>query len=120
MTRSTTTRFYRGLPGGDVYIANLDTSAARAGMMTLDPRYDLGNLAQSTLGTPFGWGSKSVGASRLAIALLADALDDERTAVALFTIFRDDVIARMPASEPWMISDNVVRAIAASISKVPA
>ena len=115
---SITTRYYRGIHGTDVYIATFGLGDPRKDLRTLDPRFDLRRFApSSSWGEEFGWGSATPGAKQLALALLADALEEPREAIALSDIFLDRVISRLPAHEPWIMSDNIVRAFAASITQ---
>jgi hypothetical protein len=53
---------------------------------------------------------------QLALALLADALDDDRVAVALMSPFAHRVLASIPADTPWQMSDTVVRSVAHAIA----
>jgi hypothetical protein len=115
----TKTKCFRGINGRDVYVASFGLSKADPGLRTLDPRIDLRNFAPDAQWQPeFRWGSVCPGAGQLALALLADVLPDQpREAVALSDIFLDRVISRLTPHEPWIMSDNVVRAFAASISQ---
>jgi hypothetical protein len=64
----------------------------------LDPRLDLDRNGQSR----FTWGRESAAGNRLAVALLADALDDDKTAVGLAGAFTARIIVMLP--ERWTMS----------------
>jgi hypothetical protein len=64
----------------------------------LDPRLDLDRNGQ----TRFTWGRENVAGNRLAVALLADALDDDKTAVGLAGAFTARVIVMLP--QRWTMS----------------
>ena len=51
----------------------------------------------------------------MALALLADALGDDKKALALHQAFKWQVVARLPARENWTLTDEEVRAIAARV-----
>lgn len=116
---ATRTRFFRGVHDTDVYVADLNSTDRHVAARTLDPRFDLRDFSLGRDSIAFAWGSSSAGASQLALALLADVLADDRKALALAGTFRDQIIARLPAGAPWIMSDNVVRALAAAIAREP-
>jgi len=112
----TTLKFYRGhAETNSVSVVDIDTGSGIGRGTKLRRRDDLFFAGR------FAWGGE-IGSLQLAVALLADALGDDRKAVALMQPFRDLVIAGLPAGESWIMSDNVVRALAASIGReaVPA
>lgn len=65
------------------------------------------------------WGSDTAGTRQLAIAVLANALGDDRAAVALGEMFATSVLQRLPARTFWTMSDNVVRALAENMGWRP-
>jgi hypothetical protein len=65
--------------------------------------------------TGFEWGYGGSGPAQLALALLADALGDDKKAVALHQAFKWQVVARLPARENWTLTDEEVRTIAARV-----
>jgi Family of unknown function (DUF6166) len=78
-------RFYSGF-GSQV------TVRESADKRSLDVRVDLRNYS-----TIFGWGSDSLGAAQLSLALLADALGDDRRALQLSQDFKGRVVIDLPA-----------------------
>lgn len=113
-----TTHYYSGVNGTDVYVVPLGITSRSTEIRTLAPRGDIRGVPPSLV-LPFGWGSYNANALELALALFADALDDKRKALALTITFCEHVIARVPADEPWVMSDNVVRAFAGAIAREP-
>lgn len=113
----TATRYYRGISFTDVYVAPFGLANQKAELRTLLPRTDI--RGPGSVAVPFSWGSTDAGALELSLALLADALGRPREALALSIIFCDRVISRLPPHEPWIMSDNIVRALAASIAREP-
>lgn len=85
-------RFYSGKAPGEVIVR--EGCAIRA----LDPRPDLSEQSRAV----FSWGSDEIGASQLAIALLADALNDDRAATRYQQDFKNRMIANLP--ERWTVS----------------
>lgn len=114
----TNQRFYRGHDDGrTVSIIRYDAAgkpimSATVGLDTLPIRIDVVERSSR-----FGWGGYGPDAQQLAAALLADTIGDKHRAVALMLPFVDRVIARLPARQPWIVSDNIVRAIAGSIAQ---
>lgn len=78
----------------------------------LDPRYDLVRHSPTGYGMAYG-GS---GPSQLALAICADALGDDRRAVAVYQEFKWRVVAL--ERDRFEISAEEVRAIADSIERV--
>ena len=70
----------------------------------LPPRLDLFNHSP----TGFGWGYGGSGAAQLALAILADFLDDDELAVRLHQPFKAEVIAGMPREE-WELNTDFIR-----------
>ena len=64
----------------------------------LDPRLNLDRDGQ----TRFKWGRENTGGNRLAVALLADALNDDKVAVDLAKAFTARVVVMLP--ERWTMS----------------
>lgn len=110
---TTTTTFYRGFidPQGAprVYVGRID---AMTGQMAMREMRALGIVGLT-------WGNDGMGGRSLALALLTDVLNDDRKAIALAPVLCSQVIARLSADQPWMISDNIVRALAGMIAKEP-
>jgi hypothetical protein len=65
---------------------------------SLDPRLDLDPEEQ----TRSGWGRENTVGIRLAVALLADALDDDKVAVDLAEAFTARVVVMLP--DRWTMS----------------
>ena len=63
--------------------------------------------------TGFAWGYGGSGPAQLALALCADALDSDEDALQIYQEFKRRVVAGLPHSGDWVISDTVVRAICA-------
>ena len=70
----------------------------------LNPRLDL----QKQRYTGFDWGFLGTGPSQLALALLADCLDDEDEADSLHQDFASAVVAGL-ASDGWILTDEEIR-----------
>jgi hypothetical protein len=85
-------RFYSAKGLGEVIVRE-----GEAGHV-LEPRPDLGEEGPEA----FSWGRNEAGAAQLALALLADALNDDRAAKRYYQEFRRRVIANLP--ERWTIS----------------
>jgi uncharacterized protein (DUF2249 family) len=74
----------------------------------LDPRLDLANKSPSG----FEWGYLGSGPAQLALAILADHLEDDRKAQSLFQRFKEHVIAPIQ-DDAWSIdSSEIDRALA--------
>jgi hypothetical protein len=77
----------------------------------LDCRLDLINHSP----TGFAWAYEGSGPAQLALALCADALDCDEHALQIYQEFKRRVVAGLPQSGDWIISDTVVRAICAPL-----
>ncbi len=73
----------------------------------LNPRLDL--WAHSPTGLEWGYGGS--GPAQLALALLADVLEDPREAVRLHQNYKWAVVAKLPHVE-WTLDSDQVRAMA--------
>lgn len=88
-------RSHRGPgPAAVVKVATADGTR-----VPLDPRLDL--ACHSPDG--FGWGYGGSGASQLALAILADFLDDDRAALELHLAFKDRYVSRL-AADRWRLT----------------
>ena len=85
----------------------------KAQRVALPWRRDLRDHSQTGL----SWGYPGSGPSQLALAILADALDEEEDALRLYMIFKDSVIANLPQDEPWAMDRNVVRVLARALDR---
>src|SRR6478736_4100384 len=74
-------------------------------------RLDLDNHSP----TGFEWGYGGSGPAQLALALLADALGDDALATVLHQRFKWKYIATLPQDAPWVMSDTIVRDLAALV-----
>src|ERR1700722_6222177 len=83
-------RFYSGREEG-VSVREADMSRE------LDPRHDLAPVEHN-----FWWGREDAAGNRLAIALLADALDDDKVAIDLAEAFTARVVVMLP--DRWTMS----------------
>jgi len=70
----------------------------------LDPRFDLANHSP----TGFEWGYGGSGPSQLSLALLADALKDDKRALSFYQAFKMKHVAHFPKSI-FVISDKEIR-----------
>lgn len=66
----------------------------------LPPRLDLRNHSP----TGFGWSYGGSGPSQLALAILADFLQDDLKALAIYQPFKWRIVAQLPQGEPWMLT----------------
>lgn len=82
----------------------------------LDPRFDLWNHSP----TGFEWGYGGSGPAQLALALLADHLDDADEAVALHQYFKRAVVENLPPCHWTLTSQQIVRALSALKSTLTA
>lgn len=93
---SETTKYYRGIPEGNGYdnVGEVTVHCKQEGTFDrsypLDPRYDLYNHSP----TGFAWGYGGSGPAQLALAMLADATDDE-LARKHYQQFKSEVIAKL-------------------------
>lgn len=79
----------------------------------LDPRHDLRNHSPDG----FQWGYGGSGPAQLALALLCDALGDDKAAVRLYQRFKFGVIAQLGRDE-WTMTASGIRALAAQYGVV--
>lgn len=102
--------------GKQVYVLDTGKHPLRLdGMMSMLPiRHD---LAKHSL-DGFSWGHTGSGPAQLAIALLADATDDDKLARETCHFFHDNFIAHLPMQEPWAVSDVIVKMMARGIRRV--
>jgi hypothetical protein len=91
-------RFYSGTTDGDVTAREGGTS------YRLPARLDLRKHSPAA----FAWGCGSAPAQQLALALLADALGDDRRAIALYQDFKFRCIAQLPSC--WIMSRSRIMA----------
>lgn len=80
----------------------------------LDPRLDLDNHSPDG----FEWGYGGSGPAQLALALLADALGDDKQAVRLHQAFKWEKIAGLMRDRAWRMTDEEIIAMARSIGRV--
>jgi hypothetical protein len=79
----------------------------------LPARFDLWNHSP----TGFEWGYGGSGPAQLALAILADALDDDARASKLHQEFKWNVIARLDRNQPWLLSRAAVLAAVNTIER---
>lgn len=96
-------RLYRatrmpGLPD----TATVEVYVSTGRMYFLNPRLDLANHSPDG----FQWGYAGSGPAQLALALLADAADDE-TARGLYQIFKQEIVAKIDDDSWRMTSDEI-------------
>lgn len=75
---------------------------------SLHPRYDLANHSPDG----FNWGFHGSGPSQTALAILADALGDDKRALELYQSFKCKVIARLPTGRDFdLYYPEIARAV---------
>lgn len=94
-------KVYRGMPiksetGGFVVTVGDSEDGPRH---DLDARRDLMDHSSG-----FNWGYPGSAPTQLALALLADALDDDARALQLHHRFTETAIADLPFQKPWALS----------------
>lgn len=77
----------------------------------LKPRLDLFNHSP----TGFEWGYGGSGPAQLALAILADALGDDKLAVRLHQLFKWRIVARLERDDDWHMVGDLVRILAADL-----
>ena len=105
--RARPTKTYRGTATDSAVTVDVDGYPVGP----LDCRLDLINHSP----TGFAWGYQGSGPAQLALALCADALGSEEHALQVYQEFKRRVVAGLPQSEDWVVSDTVVRAICAPL-----
>jgi hypothetical protein len=70
----------------------------------LDPRFDLHNHSPNG----FEWGYGGSGPAQLALALLADHLNDDSQALSLYQDFKRTVVAAL-AHDGWTLSETEIQ-----------
>lgn len=93
-----TTVAYIGVRIDDVNHVSRINAEGRA--LPLMRRFDLRRHAAE-----FNWGSNNSGASQLAIAILADAFDDDETALDWYQHFKSAILRRLGSAWVLEISD---------------
>lgn len=83
---------------------SLDGAIVTVDGKSLAPRFDLKRLSP----TGFEWSYEGAGPAQLALALLADHLDDDRRAVALHQAFMRQVVAELDNS--WELNSGEIEA----------
>jgi hypothetical protein len=78
----------------------LVTVSSGFGLYGLDLRLDLANHSP----TGFAWGYGGSGPTQLALAILADALDDAPRALSLYRELKGSLTARLPQDQPWRMT----------------
>ncbi len=110
----------RGPNGLLIYVVK-DQETEGAEVSRLLPRTD---LMKHTPSGAFECGFKGSGPSQLALAILADHLNDVSEAVGLHLNFRDQVIAGLPRDRDWCLTkaniDTQLDALRSSGAKPPA
>lgn len=71
----------------------------------IDKRYDLANHSP----TGFEWGYAGSGPAQLALALCADALDDDDRALKIYQEFKFRVVAKFKGDVVWITQEDVIR-----------
>lgn len=93
---------YTGIYIDDKYeVYKIEPSGA---ITSLNPRLDLYNHSP----TGFGWGDTGSGSAQLALALLADALDDDEKALRWHQEFKSSNIAKLQQEAPWRLRASLI------------
>jgi hypothetical protein len=85
----------------------LDAGHAGGGYL-LDPRLDLRNHSS----TEISWGSSGSGSAQLSLALLADALGDDRKAQAHYQEFKRKIIAPLEGDHFELSAEDIRQTVA--------
>lgn len=108
-------RYYRGISHGNATMQKIVVIEGQPGpegegnsSMELPPRLDLAN--HSPTGLSYGYGGS--GPAQCALAILADALGDDKLALKIYQDFKWMMLAYVDQEDDWVISANMVRAIA--------
>lgn len=96
-------RKYVGVRGGDLEVHVVDE---RGNRHMLDPRYDLVNHSPDG----FECGYRGSGPAQLALAILADAFNDDDMAMRLYQQFKEAKIATLPTDTDWEITTETIDA----------
>lgn len=91
---------YRGL-GNLMVLVDVDGDTA-----VLQPRHDLRNHSPDG----FNWGYGGSGPAQLALALVADVLNDDARALRTYQPFKWRVVARWRQSIGWSITEDEILA----------
>lgn len=108
------------LTHSDEYVGRRDANGGavvrrviRNKQYVLPPRFDLDNHSP----TGFEWGYGGSGPAQLALAILADALDDDERALRLHQKFKWQVIAVLDREHAWLLSRAAVLAAVDNIER---
>ena len=71
----------------------------------IDRRYDLHNHSPDG----FEWGYAGSGPAQLALALCADALDDDDRALKIYQEFKFRVVAKFKGDVVWITQEDIIR-----------
>lgn len=93
---------YRGTVVGRSAAVSVSSDA---GVRPLAARYDLRNHSPDG----FSWGYHGSGPSQLALALLADALEDDERAEQLYQTFKALVVAGWDQDRGWSTTQEEIR-----------
>ena len=105
---------YPGRYPGKIY---LGTKPGREGVLVcqrgtyrlLDLRLDLANHSPGG----FAWGYEGSGCAQLALAILADALQDDARALAIYQHFKSAILAKLAGDSPFNLTyDPIALAVA--------
>jgi hypothetical protein len=88
-------------------------AVVKADFAPLNPRLDLDNHSP----TGFEWGYPGSGPAQLALAILADALENDIKAVRLHQSFKFRVIANLPRNKNWQLHRDQVLTFVAKIEE---
>src|SRR5438552_2755363 len=102
-------KIYRGIimPGGARRIEVEDSRVGSFATFLLDSRADLANHSPDG----FEWGYAGSGPAQTALALLADALDDDDIALLWHQYFKFAIVAHLAREAEWVMSQSVIVAL---------
>ena len=103
---------YIGVVGPEVKRGENVIVVDENGRRYLDPRFDLRTHSPDG----FSWGYHGSGCAQLALAILADAIGDER-AIANYHMFKGRVVANWPEDRHWIMAVEEVEAIVEEIER---
>lgn len=106
-------RTYLGNIGAGIgpVVTIIEREIGREDQRPLPLRLDLINHSP----TGFAWGYHGSGPAQLALAILADALNDDAAAVRLHQIYKAAVISQLRTGVPWSLTQSDVMRVARNI-----
>jgi hypothetical protein len=75
--------------------------------LELNPRHDLRNHSPDG----FNWGYSGSGPTQLALAILADHLNNDEEVLSLYTKFRDIFVSKLEMTKGWTVTSSQIQQI---------